>query len=91
MIAPRFLDIHRISPTHEHIGMIYFARVRGGQTTLAVQEHDDIRWCDGADLLALDPALTGAVLWYARKALEELAIPVGLANHLNTTSDSLRS
>src|ERR1700743_3942744 len=26
LIAPRFLDIHRISDTHEHIGMIYLAR-----------------------------------------------------------------
>ena len=26
LIAPRFLDIHRISATHEHIGMIYWAR-----------------------------------------------------------------
>ena len=23
LIAPRFLDIHRINDTHEHIGMIY--------------------------------------------------------------------
>src|SRR5215204_2819786 len=28
LIAPRFLDIHRIHPTHEHIGMIYLARPR---------------------------------------------------------------
>src|SRR5438874_4453734 len=28
LLAPRFLDIHRISATHEHIGMIYFARPR---------------------------------------------------------------
>jgi 8-oxo-dGTP pyrophosphatase MutT (NUDIX family) len=28
LIAPRFLDIHRISDTHEHIGMIYWARVK---------------------------------------------------------------
>ncbi len=26
LIAPRFLDIHRINDTHEHIGMIYWAR-----------------------------------------------------------------
>ncbi len=28
LIAPRFLDIHRISDTHEHIGMIYWARLK---------------------------------------------------------------
>ncbi len=30
LIAPRFLDIHRISETHEHIGMIYWARPKRG-------------------------------------------------------------
>ena len=30
LIAPRFLDIHRISDTHEHIGMIYWARPKRG-------------------------------------------------------------
>jgi 8-oxo-dGTP pyrophosphatase MutT (NUDIX family) len=28
LITPRFLDIHRINETHEHIGMIYWARPR---------------------------------------------------------------
>ncbi len=76
LIAPRFLDIHRINPTHEHIGMIYFARVIGGRTTLAAEEHHDIRWCDADELVALKPSLTGAVLWYGRKALEELGTSV---------------
>ena len=31
LIAPRFLDIHRISDTHEHIGMIYWARPKAGR------------------------------------------------------------
>ncbi|HTY87209.1 MAG TPA: NUDIX domain-containing protein [Candidatus Acidoferrum sp.] len=30
LIAPRFLDIHRINPKHEHIGMIYWARPKVG-------------------------------------------------------------
>ena len=30
LIAPRFLDIHRITETHEHIGMIYWARPKNG-------------------------------------------------------------
>ena len=29
LIAPRFLDIHRINDTPEHIGMIYWARPAG--------------------------------------------------------------
>src|SRR5438552_14975069 len=39
LIAPRFLDIHRINDTHEHIGMIYWARPKNGTVTLAAAEH----------------------------------------------------
>jgi len=72
LIAPRFLDIHYISPTHEHIGMIYWARPRTGRLALAAAEHHDIRWCSSEDLDALEPAMADAVKWYCRKALEEV-------------------
>ncbi|HXC98832.1 MAG TPA: NUDIX domain-containing protein [Verrucomicrobiae bacterium] len=72
LIAPRFLDIHRITDTHEHIGMIYWARPRNGGLTLAAAEHHDIRWCSAADLDNLHPPMSNAVKWYCRKALEEV-------------------
>jgi 8-oxo-dGTP pyrophosphatase MutT (NUDIX family) len=72
LIAPRFLDIHRINATHEHIGLIYWARPRGGTVTLAAGEHHDIRWCSAADLDTLQPAMDAAVRWYCRKAIEEV-------------------
>src|ERR1017187_6153821 len=68
LIAPRFLDIHRINETHEHIGMIYWARPkRGGgahAAELATEEHHDIRWCALDDLDKLSPPMTAAVKWY---------------------------
>jgi len=73
LIAPRFLDIHRITDTHEHIGMIYWARPKNGSVTLAPEEHHDIRWCTGAELDGLQPAMSNAVKWYCRKAIEEMA------------------
>jgi 8-oxo-dGTP pyrophosphatase MutT (NUDIX family) len=73
LIAPRFLDIHRINETHEHIGMIYWARPVQGAVTLATAEHLDIRWCAAADLDTLQPAMSSAVKWYCRKALEEVS------------------
>ena len=77
LIAPRFLDIHRITDTHEHIGMIYWARPRNGETTLASEEHYDIRWCAAEDLDRLHPPMAEAVKWYCLKALEEAtAVPV---------------
>ena len=73
LIGPRFLDIHRISETHEHIGMIYFARPKAGQETLAPAEHHAIRWCDTRELDELQPAMSDAVKYYCRTALSELA------------------
>lgn len=72
LIAPRFLDIHRITDTHEHIGMIYWARPKNGTLSLAAAEHHDIRWCSSAELESLDPPMTDAVKWYCRKAIEEI-------------------
>lgn len=72
LIAPRFLDIHRITDTHEHIGMIYFARTKRGALTLSAAEHHDIRWCASEDLERLTPPLSNAVRWYCRQALEEV-------------------
>ncbi len=72
LIAPRFLDIHRITDTHEHIGLIYWARPRNGSLALAEAEHHDIRWCSSEDLDQLQPAMSNAVKWYCRKAIEEV-------------------
>jgi 8-oxo-dGTP pyrophosphatase MutT (NUDIX family) len=72
LIAPRFLDIHRITDTHEHIGLIYWARPKAGSMALAAEEHHDICWCAADDLDALHPPMSNAVKWYCRKAIEEL-------------------
>src|SRR5213595_3804955 len=73
LLAPRFLDIHRISESHEHIGMIYWARPKNGAMTLAEQEHYDIRWCASDELDQLQPPMSDAVKWYCRKAIEEIS------------------
>jgi 8-oxo-dGTP pyrophosphatase MutT (NUDIX family) len=73
LIAPRFLDIHRISATHEHIGMIYWARPKSGALALATAEHHDIRWCTLAGLETLQPPMSDAVKWYCRQSIEEIS------------------
>jgi 8-oxo-dGTP pyrophosphatase MutT (NUDIX family) len=72
LIAPRFMDIHRINDTHEHIGLIYFARPKGGALALAEAEHHDIRWCNLDDLDRLEPVLSPSVRWYCTQALAEV-------------------
>lgn len=76
LIAPRFLDIHRITATHEHIGMIYWARPKSGNVQLAAEEHHDIRWCSADNLDTLQPEMSEAVKWYCRKAIEEISSAV---------------
>jgi len=71
LIAPRFMDIHRITDTHEHIGMIYWARPKNGNVTLACIEHHDIRWCSVDELGKLNPPMTQAVKWYCQTAIKE--------------------
>jgi 8-oxo-dGTP pyrophosphatase MutT (NUDIX family) len=72
LIAPRFLDIHRISETHEHIGMIYWARPKSGTLTLSPTEHHAIRWCSAEELLGLEPPMAPAVKWYCLQAIREV-------------------
>lgn len=72
LIAPRFLDIHRISATHEHVGMIYLARVVSGDLALSEREHHAIKWCSRAELDELQPPISNAIRWYCERALEEV-------------------
>jgi 8-oxo-dGTP pyrophosphatase MutT (NUDIX family) len=73
LITPRFLDIHRITDTHEHVGLIYWARPRSGLVQLSPEEHHDIRWCGLNELDGLRPPMSCAVKWYCRKAIEEVS------------------
>lgn len=72
LIAPRFLDIHKITDTHEHIGMIYWARPKSGSLALAEEEHHKIGWFTSQELDQLQPPMSNAVKWYCRKAIEEI-------------------
>jgi 8-oxo-dGTP pyrophosphatase MutT (NUDIX family) len=73
LIRPRFLDIHRISGSHEHVGIIYWARLRGGTERLSAAEHHDIRWCSREDLEKLNPPMDAAVKWYCTRAIDEIS------------------
>jgi 8-oxo-dGTP pyrophosphatase MutT (NUDIX family) len=72
LIAPRFLDIHRITDTHQHIGMIYLARPKAGRLELASREHHEIRWCSLTEVEGLKPRIAPQVRWYCEQAIELL-------------------
>jgi 8-oxo-dGTP pyrophosphatase MutT (NUDIX family) len=85
LISPRFLDIHRINDTHEHIGLIYWARPLSGSIVLAAAEHHDIRWCSRKDLSELQPPMSHAVRWYCEKAIDEITSQSGPAFPISPT------
>ncbi len=49
---PECILLEQIEPDHQHIDLIYFARVVGGELKLAESEAEDHRWCTPEDLLA---------------------------------------
>jgi 8-oxo-dGTP pyrophosphatase MutT (NUDIX family) len=73
LIAPKYLDRHRISETHEHIGLIYWAKPKHGAIRCATGEHHDIRWCTYEELDSLVPRVSEPVRWYCRRAIQDLA------------------
>lgn len=73
LIAPKFLDIHRINDTHQHIGLMYWARPRNGTLQLAAREHLDIRWCSPAEMENLVPVIDPPVRWYCEQAIQGLS------------------
>jgi len=70
LIPPVFMDIHDITPTHRHVGLVYLARATTDQVVLAEREHDDIRWFKAADLDDLALNLLPLVRYYAQEALK---------------------
>jgi ADP-ribose pyrophosphatase YjhB (NUDIX family) len=69
LYPPVYLDIHPISTTHQHIGLVYFAKATSAQVTLAADEHEAIRWFSELELQ--DPMfdIQPDVLFYAHEAL----------------------
>jgi 8-oxo-dGTP pyrophosphatase MutT (NUDIX family) len=69
--SPAFMDRHRISPTHEHIGLQYFAKATTHQLVIPdTHEKAECRWCTQDEVLALN--LSVHAKKYALAALEAL-------------------
>jgi len=73
LVPPRFLNRHRISDTHEHITMVYFATTDSDKTIQGDHEvSEDLRWFTNEELD--DPAygIRANIKYYAKEALKEL-------------------
>jgi 8-oxo-dGTP pyrophosphatase MutT (NUDIX family) len=69
MRRPEFVDVHQVNGEHWHLGLVYFARVKGGELRLAPDEHHDIRWFAETELSDPRWGLTRPLIEYARAAL----------------------
>jgi 8-oxo-dGTP diphosphatase len=70
LVPPRFMDIHPVSPTHQHIGMYYVAMPLSGKVTLNIEEHLGIGWFSKEELASLRTSI--ACRTYATIAIEEV-------------------
>ena len=71
LVPPAFLNRHRISPTHEHVTLIYFAS--SDSDTIMQQEKeisDDCKWFSAEELAGTVDTLTDSVRHYAQAALK---------------------
>lgn len=70
LIRPRWMDIHKISDTHRHVGIFYDALWRSGELKLAEREHFGIDWFDLRSLESINT--TPTIRHYAMTAILEL-------------------
>jgi 8-oxo-dGTP pyrophosphatase MutT (NUDIX family) len=75
LLAPRFLDIHRINDTHEHIGLLYWARPRSGTGVSPVSSGSPARQ-DACATATLATAEHHDIRWCAIDELEKLSPPM---------------
>lgn len=69
LLAPQFMDRHRISSDHEHVSLTYFARAVTDQVVpTGTDISNEWRWVSAEELEHMD--LLPNILYYARKALE---------------------
>lgn len=72
LIPPRYLNRHRISSTHEHVTMVYFA-TSNSREIITDQTHDRSDrcvWADAEKLKTLD--LKENIRFYCEQTLKEL-------------------
>ncbi|HLP79937.1 MAG TPA: NUDIX domain-containing protein [Acidobacteriota bacterium] len=67
ILAPAYMNRHRVSPTHEHVTCVYFARATSNKTVVAPHEQAPLRWFSLAELDTVE--LKENVRFYAQEAL----------------------
>ena len=69
LIPPKFLNMNRISSTHQHVTLTYFARTNNDEIK-PESPNDKWKWVTDKELDTMD--LRSSIKFYAKKALKEL-------------------
>jgi 8-oxo-dGTP pyrophosphatase MutT (NUDIX family) len=70
LYAPKFLDLHKISDAHKHVGLIYFAESESDRFVFNKEEHNDIKWFSEEDLENPVFEVMPSIKFYAKEALK---------------------
>lgn len=71
LIPPKFLNRHHVSPTHEHVDLIYFG-ISDSDKVISENPIDVWKWFTDEELERNEQGINGDVLEYAKSALREL-------------------
>jgi 8-oxo-dGTP pyrophosphatase MutT (NUDIX family) len=71
LYTPAYVDIHPISKTHRHIGLVYFLRAKTNIVKLAEKEHTKIQWLTKDELDDPRFYLESSIKFYAKKAIQQ--------------------
>lgn|SRR3989344_1077416 len=67
--SPLFLDIHKITESHRHVGLNYVCRALSNKVVLNKKESKDIRWFTLSDLDDAQYEMPENIRYYAKEAL----------------------
>ena len=74
LIPPRFTNCHRVSPTHEHVTLVYFARAQTDRILNEGEEQsEECKWFTKEDIDSGKYDLKDHIKFYAKEALRELS------------------
>ena len=71
LVRPVCILLEDIEPGHQHIDLIYFARVVGGKVRINPRESTQMRWCDHAELA--DPVIAEDIRILGRRAIAAIS------------------
>ncbi|HEX8947222.1 MAG TPA: NUDIX domain-containing protein [Candidatus Paceibacterota bacterium] len=76
LLPPRFMNIHAINETHQHVSLVYFATADSREITENVESEksDNIRWFTREDLDDPNFGLRETIRHYAYAALDAAGV-----------------